>query len=202
LHIFARLKKHYKLKREIEVADLKNGNAKSFEALFKLWYEPLCRYAYSMIHDSDEAEDIVQKIFCKLWDQHEKMEIHTSIKSYLYRMVHNACLNKIKQWQMQAEHHEQIAACSVAVGNSVEQTVGYKELSHQVELAIDTLPARCREVFLLSRMQYLSYAQIAQKLQISPNTVEVQIVKALKVLREKLKDFLWIGLYLILNMLN
>jgi RNA polymerase sigma-70 factor (ECF subfamily) len=180
------------LKREIEIIDLKNGNTKSFEALFTLWYEPLCRYAHSMLHDSDEAEDMVQKIFCKLWDLREKMEIHTSIKSYMYRMVHNACLNKIKQWQMQAEHHEQIAACSVAVGNPVEQAVGYKELNHQIELAIDTLPTRCREVFLLSRMQYLSYAQIAQKLQISPNTVETQIVKALKVLREKLKDFLWI----------
>jgi RNA polymerase sigma-70 factor (ECF subfamily) len=100
----------------------------------------------------------------------------------------------------------------VAVGNPVEQALGYKELNHQIELAIDTLPARCREVFLLSRMHYLSYAQIAQKLQISPNTVETQIVKALKVLREKLKDFLWIGIpfifllsplsFLPLNMLN
>ena len=191
------------MKRKIEIADLKAGNAKSFEVLFMLWYEPLCRYAYSMLHDNDEAEDIVQKMFCKLWDQHEKMEIHTSIKSYLYRMVHNACLNQIKQWQVRAEHHEQIACCSVIAGNSVEQAIGYKELSHQVELAIDTLPERCREVFLLSRMQYLSYAQIAQKLQISPNTVETQIVKALKVLREKLKDYLWLGLYIILNyMLN
>ena len=190
------------MKQEIEINELKAGSTRCFEALFKQWYEPLCRYAYSMLHDHEEAEDIVQKIFCKLWDQREKMEIHTSIKSYLYRMVHNACLNKIKQWQTRAEHHEQIAACSVATGNPVEQTIGYKELSHQVELAIDTLPTRCREVFLLSRMQYLSYAQIAQKLQISPNTVEVQIVKALKVLREKLKDYLWLGLYLLINMLN
>jgi RNA polymerase sigma-70 factor (ECF subfamily) len=190
------------LKQEVDIADLKAGNTKVFETLFKQWYEPLCRYAYSMLHNQDEAEDIAQKTFCKLWDQREKMEIHTSIKSYLYRMVHNACLNKIKQWQIQSEHHEQIAYSSVSVVNHVEQAVVHKELSHQIELAIAALPERCREVFLLSRMQHLSYIQIAQKMQISPNTVETQIVKALKTLRIKLKDYLLIGLFLLLNMIN
>ncbi|MCL2290655.1 MAG: RNA polymerase sigma-70 factor [Bacteroidetes bacterium] len=190
------------MREEIDIADLKAGNAKIFEMLFKQWYEPLCRYAYSMLHNQEEAEDITQKTFCKLWDQREKMEIHTSIKSYLYRMVHNACLNKIKQWQMQSEHHEQIAYSSVSVANHVEQTVAHKELSHQIELAIAALPERCREVFLLSRMQHLSYIEIAQKMQISPNTVETQIVKALKTLRIKLKDYLSIGLFLLLNMIN
>jgi len=155
-----------------------------------------------MLNDRDEAEDIAQKMFCKLWDQREKMEIHTSIKSYLYRMVHNACLNKIKQWQIQSEHHEIIAYSSVTAANQVEQTLAHKELHYQMELAIAELPERCREVFLLSRMQHLSYAQIAQKMQISPNTVETQMVKALKVLRVKLKDYLLTGLFLLLTMIN
>ena len=190
------------MKQEIDIDDLKAGNANVFETLFKQWYEPLCRYAYSMLHDQDEAEDMAQQTFCKLWDQREKMEIHTSIKSYLYRMVHNACLNKIKQWQIQSEHHEVIAGSSITAANQVEQTLTHKELSHQIELAVAELPERCREVFMLSRMQHLSYIQIAQKMQISPNTVETQMVKALKVLRIKLKDYLWMGLCLLLNMIN
>jgi RNA polymerase sigma-70 factor (ECF subfamily) len=195
-------KKLIQLKEEVEIADLKSGDAKAFEVLFKQWYEPLCRYAYSLLQDQDEAEDIAQKIFCKLWDQHEKIEIHTSIKSYLYRMVHNECLNRIKQLQIQSEHKETIANNSAIADNYTEETLFHKELSRRIEVAIAALPDRCREVFLLSRMQHLSYVKIAETLQISPNTVETQIVKALKVLRMKLKDYLWTGLWVLLILLN
>ena len=174
----------------MEIAELKVGNTKVYETLFKQWYEPLCRYAYSILRNQEDAEDIVQKIFCKLWDQREKMEIHISIKSYLYKMAHNACLNRVKQLQMKAEHHEQIAYCSATTFNPIEQAITHKELNQQIDIAINTLPKRCKEVFLLSRMQHLSYIQIAQQMQISPNTVETQMVKALKVLRMKLKDYL------------
>lgn len=188
------------MEQEVDIADLKAGNVKVYEMLFKQWYAPLCRYAHGILHDEEEAEDITQKTFCKLWDQREKIEIHTSVKSYLYRMVHNACLNKIKQRQIQSEHHEQIAYSSVTNENCAEQALTYKELSCQIELAIAALPERCRQVFLLSRMKYLSYVQIAQELQISPNTVETQMVKALKMLRIKLKDYLllWICFFFVL----
>ena len=187
------------MEQKIEIVELKAGNVKVYEALFRQLYDPLCRYAHSMLHHQEEAEDVTQKMFCKLWEQREKVEIHTSVKSYLYRMVHNACLNKIKQWKMQAEHHEMIAHSNTTAVNYVEQTMTHKELNSQIEFAIATLPERCREVFLLSRMQYLSYMQIAQTLQISPNTVETQIVKALKILREKLKNYLYLWLCVFLN---
>jgi RNA polymerase sigma-70 factor (ECF subfamily) len=103
---------------------------------------------------------------------------------------------------MQAEHHEQIAYSSITATNQVEQELAHKELRQQIELAINTLPERCKEVFLLSRMQNLSYIQIAQQMQISPNTVETHIVKALKILRAKLKDYLWIGLYFLINLIK
>jgi RNA polymerase sigma-70 factor (ECF subfamily) len=187
------------LKEEVEIVGLKLGDAKMFEALFKQWYEPLCRYAHSLLHEVDEAEDIAQKTFCKLWDQREKLEIHTSIKSYLYRMVHYACLNVVKQRKIQSEHKEIIAADSATAANYVEQSMAHKELSRRIELAIAELPDRCRQVFLLSRMQRLSYVKIAETMQISPNTVETQIVKALKILREKLKDCLWMGVGLLIT---
>jgi len=177
----------YALEKEIEIVELKAGNAKVYELLFQQLYRPLCQYACSILHNHDETEDIVQETFCKLWEQREKLEIHTSTKSYLYRMVHNACLNKIKQREIHHEHHEQIAYFSASDYNNVEKTMENRELRHKINLAIATLPERCREAFLLSRMQHLSYAEIAQKMQISPNTVETQIVKALKTLRGKLK---------------
>jgi len=179
-----------RMKQEIDVADLKSGNAKVFEVLFKQWYELLCRYAHSMLHNQEEAEDIVQKTFCKLWEHHAKLEIHTSMKSYLYRMVHNACLNRIKQWKIQSEHEEMIAGNDIMTANCVEEAMIHKELNSRIELAIAALPERCRQVFLLSRMQHHSYIEIAEALQISPNTVETQIVKALKILRTNLKSYL------------
>jgi RNA polymerase sigma-70 factor (ECF subfamily) len=178
------------LEQKFEITDLKSGNVKVYEALFRQLYKPLCQYANAILHDQDEAEDMTQKAFCKLWEQREKLEIQSSIKSYLYRMVHNLCLNKIKQWQTRAEHHEWIAHNSVSAGNNVEHTIAYKELNNSVDAAIAELPERCRQVFLLSRMQHLSYAEIALEMKISPNTVETQMVKALKTLRIKLKDFL------------
>ena len=190
------------MKAEVSIAELRSGNIQVFEVLFKQWYEPLCRYAFSLLHDLEEAEDVAQKTFCKLWEQREKLEIHTSIKSYLYKMVHNACLNVIKQWQMQSEHKEIIAYNSVTAVNCVEQHIAHKELNHRIELAVATLPERCRQVFVLSRMQHLPYKKIAEKLQISPNTVETQMVKALKTLREKLKDYLWMGILIATTILN
>lgn len=187
------------MKQKIEIVELKAGNVKAYEALFRQLYEPLCQYAYSILHNRDEAEDMVQKTFCILWDKREKLEIHTSTKSYLYRMVHNTCLNRLKQTQIQSEHHEQIAYCSVSIGNNVENTMAHKELQHQVELAVAALPERCRQVFLLSRMQHLSYMEVAQEMKISHNTVETQMVKALKTLRLKLKDYLLLALCFFLN---
>ena len=178
------------MEENIDIFELKTGDAKAYEALFRQLYEPLCRYAFSILQNYEETEDIVQDVFCKLWDQRDKMEIHTSIKSYMYRMVHNSCLNKVKKTQMQSEHHEQMAFGSVLSCNNVEYALSHKELSQQIDLAVAALPERCRQVFFLSRMQQLSYAEIAQELQISPNTVETQIVKALKTLRLKLKDYL------------
>jgi RNA polymerase sigma-70 factor (ECF subfamily) len=178
------------LEQKFEITDLKSGNVKVYEALFKQLYKPLCQYANSILHDADEAEDMTQKTFCKLWDQREKLEIHSSIISYLYRMVHNESLNRLKQWQTQAEHHEQMAYNSVSAINNVEYAIAHKELKNRIDTAIAELPERCRQVFLLSRMQHFSYAEIAQEMKISPNTVETQMVKALKMLRLNLKEYL------------
>jgi RNA polymerase sigma-70 factor (ECF subfamily) len=136
----------------------------------------------------DEAEDVVQKMFCKLWEQRTQLNIKTSVKSYLYRAVHNSCLNKIKQAKARFEHNQRYAYSmpEAAGSNSVE----YSELQLQIGKVLEELPPKCREVFEMSRMQHLSYAEIAGKLNISTNTVENHIAKALKLLRNSLKEFL------------
>ena len=183
---------------DIQAEQLKSGNHAAYKQLFTIWYEPLCSYAFSIVRSMDEAEDIVQKMFCKLWDQRNELNIKTSVKSYLYRAVHNSCLNKIKQTKTRTEH-DQLYAYNTSDGLSNDaNNVEYSELQQQVNRALEKLPPKCKEVFELSRMQQLSYAEIADKLQISTNTVENHIAKALKLLRSGLKEFLAILLILVL----
>jgi RNA polymerase sigma-70 factor (ECF subfamily) len=178
------------LEQEIKIADLRAGNQKSFEMLFTKWYAPLCSYAYSILADQDEAQDIAQKVFYKLWDRRAEIEIHTSLKSYLYRMTHNACMNKIKELHNKADHHRNIAYTSSDAVNDTEERISQNELQQHIFEAIENLPPRCREIFKLSRFEQCSYAEIARQLDISSNTVETQMVKALRFLRERLKDYL------------
>ena len=138
----------------------------------------------------DEAEDNVQKMFCKLWENRENINIRTSVKSYLYRAVHNDCINRVLQVKTRAEHNQHYSYVMPQVVNNTSERVTHKELESSISNAIGQLPPQCKKVFEMSRMQHLSYSEIAQELGISNNTVENHISKALKLLRANLKDFL------------
>jgi RNA polymerase sigma-70 factor (family 1) len=165
------------------------GDEKAFEQLFRSYYQPLCNRANAILNDIDEAEETVQNIFIILWEKREQMEINFSIKSYLYRAVHNAALNRIKHNKvrvMYVKEHEQAVP---STGHTTQQAFG-NELQEQIQAAIESLPEQCRLVFKLSRFEELKYREIAGQLGISVKTVENQMGKALKILREKLRDYL------------
>lgn len=174
---------------------LREGNHLAFEELFDNWYEPLCRYAFSVLRDMDEAEDVVQKMFCKLWDQHDTLDIKSSVNSYLYRIVHNDSLNFIQQKTSHKEHNLNFISTLNSEVNSTIEHIEANELQNAISKALDKLPPQCRRVFEMSRMQQLSYSEIANKLDISTNTVENHISKALKLLRVELIDFLTVLIF-------
>ncbi|NDP20137.1 MAG: RNA polymerase sigma-70 factor [Paludibacter sp.] len=169
---------------------LREGNHLAFEELFDSWYEPLCRYAFSILRDMDEAEDVVQRVFCKLWDQHEKLDIRSSINSYLYRMVHNDSLNQIQQITSHKVHNQNFISTVNNDVNSTSEHIEGNELQKAIENAMEKLPPQCKRVFEMSRLEQLSYSEIAKNLNISTNTVENHISKALKLLRVELIEFL------------
>lgn len=188
------------MKDKHQISGSKTDDTKNYEKLFAEWYAPLCNYAYSILRDEDDAKDMVQKTFYKLWDQRNELIIHTSIKSYLYRMVHNNCMNKIKEYRVRAEHHQILAyEGNNTNAENTDAPMLNAEFEQKVASAIELLPPRCKEVFKMSRFQQLSYAEIAQKLAISPNTVETQIVKALRMLRKQLIDYLPLLFLFLLN---
>lgn len=176
---------------------LREGDKKAFEELIDTNYQALCRYAYSILKDSIEAEDMVQKVFCKIWDKRSELEIHTSIKSYLYRIVHNECLNYVQQQANRAVINVEFFNSAAKISDNVNEQLDATELQQVIETAISKLAPQCRKVFELSRWEQLTYAEIAAKLQISVNTVENHISKALRHMRVALKDYLVILLFII-----
>lgn len=184
------------------IITLKAGDLTAFEMLFRTYYQPLCNYAFTFVQDRDEAEEIVQSTFLNIWEKRESLSIHTGIKPYLYAMVRNACLNVLKHEKIKQQHAAMEMAVAERSVESVARTVMASELETKIYRAMDQLPEQCRLIFKLSRFEELKYAEIAQQLHISIKTVENQMGKALRIMREQLKDYLPLLIILMKGFLN
>lgn len=184
------------------IATLQAGDTTAFEMLFRTYYQPLCNYAYSFVQDKDEAEEIVQATFLSVWEKRDTLTIHTGVKPYLYAMVRNASLNVLKHEKIKQQHVVGELAVAERSVESVARTVMASELESRIYKALDKLPEQCRLVFKLSRFEELKYAEIAEQLNISIKTVENQMGKALKIMREQLKDYLPLFIVLMNGFLN
>jgi RNA polymerase sigma-70 factor (ECF subfamily) len=151
------------------------------ERYFQEYFEGLHRYAFTLLRDHDEAKDAVQSIFLKLWEKGEELDSNQSIRSYLYTSLYNHCLN-IKRHQKVKERH---LASNKEPTYQIEDGLSRKEDRRQIMGSLESLPPRCRQIFIMSRLDEKKYAEIAFELRISVKTVEVQMGKALKILRNK-----------------
>ena len=169
---------------------LRKGDEVVFEKVFKNYYERLCNYANTFVNDMDEAEEMVQSTFLTLWEKRGSIDIHTSVKSYLYQTVHNQSLNRIKHYQVKQAHGEYVKYhADVATIDSTQNFLS-EELEQLINTAIESLPPQCQTVFRLSRFENLTYAEIAEHLNVSVKTIENHMGKALRIMREQLKDYL------------
>jgi len=168
---------------------------KDFEILFNSHYNNLCAYANNFLKDVDASEEVVQEILFKLWTNKDSIAITTSIQSYLFRSVRNACLNLLKHINVREEYKVQ-REYEMQNTISSEDEMIVSELEQKIRSAIDQLPIERKKIFIMSRYDGLKYAEIAEKLNLSVSTVENQMVKALKFLREELVDYLpWIIIF-------
>jgi RNA polymerase sigma-70 factor, ECF subfamily len=185
-----------------QIEALVAGDITAFEMLFRTYYQPLCNYAYTYLQDKEESEEIVQTTFLSVWEKRETLSIHTAVKPYLYAMVRNACLNVIKHEKIKQKHAVEEIALAPQSYDSVSHAVGSSELESKIQAAMEKLPEQCRLVFKLSRFEELKYAEIAEHLDISIKTVENHMGKALKIMREQLKDYLPLLFVLMNGLLN
>lgn len=171
------------------------GDETAFDALFRAWYTPLVRYAYRFTEgDQDEAEELVQEAFVKLWKQRDSLDLQHSVKAYLYRMVHNQALNRLRTQRI---HERYTQHQTRQMAQEYESPKDDPELQQRYRKVLDALPDQCRHVFELSRFEALKYREIAEQLGISIKTVETHMGKALRILRQELAEYLTIVLTLI-----
>ena len=162
----------------------------AFKSLFNAHYKGMYSYACVILKDEAEAEEIVQDVFVKLWEKRGGLQIETSLKAYLYRMVYNDCMNQVKHRNVVLKFQKEKTYAMKNERDNAEHRMAASQLNEKLSHALRELPEQCRTIFQLSRFEDLKYREIAVQLGISEKTVENQMGKALKILRMKLVDFL------------
>ncbi len=164
---------------------IKNGNEPAFDALFRKYYASLARFAMMFTKNEDNADEIVQSFFVRLWEQKEGLKINSSVKSYFYTSVRNTALNFLKKEKTRNIYQKKHEAESKNDILDIENN----KITKIYETAVNNLPERTKEVFVLSKNEGLTYKEIADYLQISAKTVENNMGIAFKKLREMLMPY-------------
>lgn len=171
----------------------------TFEILFRSHFTGLCFFAQKYVKDFDASKEIVQDAFLSLWEKRETIDMDRSVKSYLTMIIHNKCTNylrdnrKFDQYILNIENLLEVPEYEGA-DSMVEN-----ELKIKIDTAIQELPEKCREVFMMNRYENLKYQEIADKLQISVKTVETQMSKALQHMRIRLAEYVTIVVTLVIS---
>ncbi|MGF7040909.1 RNA polymerase sigma-70 factor [Mucilaginibacter lappiensis] len=175
--------------KDILITKLTQGDERAFEALFKLYYARLTLFSNRFVNNLSIAEEIVADVFELLWEKGHEVTFSNSVSSYLFKMVQNRSLNYLKHQKIENLYVAYLERNNLfdEVRSAVENGYEEKELAQQINAAINTLPEKCREIFVLSRFSDMKYKEIASQLNISPKTVERQVSIALEKLRQTLK---------------
>ena len=170
------------------IGRIRKGDIKQFESLFRSSYASLVKYAKTLIKDHDTAEEIVQDLFFRIWQNKEKIKIESSLNGYLFRSVHNSCLHHIEHMKVIERHEQEMTFSQNDESESPAEILQYKELQSKIARTIEKLPERCGQIFCMNRFEGLKYAEIAEKLAVSIKTVEANMGKALKEFRKALAE--------------
>ncbi|MBT3382203.1 MAG: RNA polymerase sigma-70 factor [Prolixibacteraceae bacterium] len=170
------------------IKGIKAGRESSYNQLFNEYYISLSLFAAKYVNDLDTAKEVVQDFFVHLFEIRDSLIITTSLESYLFQSVRNRCLNHIKHIQLNEKHLDNIKI-SCETNNNIEDKFREAELEYQIFRVVKKLPLQCNKIFRMSRIDGNTNQEIAETLNISKRTVETQISKALKILRNSLKDY-------------
>jgi len=179
------------------VDQIREGDIAAFEAIFHEYYEKLLRFSLGYIGSREVAEDLVQDVFVRIWERRDGWEVRESIAAYLYSSVRNRCLDYARHRLVEREWAEHVTATRSFAGDELhfapdtaDAAVEHDEVDRAIRAAVERLPERCRQTFVLSRDHGLTYHEIAVVMGVSTQTVKIQMGRALKSLRTSLAPFL------------
>lgn len=175
---------------------LQINNQREFQTIYHQHFNGLANYAYAVLKDKDAAKDVVQDVFLDLWNKRASLEIKTSLEAYLVRAVKFKSIDFIRKDKTKQQYVANMTPSTIPItednqGEDEQRVEQKKRLAY----AIAQLPTKCRQVFLLSRLNGYTYKEIAAEMDISTKTVENQISRALKLLRQKLSDLMILVLF-------
>lgn len=161
------------------------SSKEDYKATFEEYYNPLCNFAFKIIKRKDLAEDIVQEVFVQMWQKREQINLTSSIRNYLFQSTRNRAIEIIRRKKLETDYvkHELHQADT---SYEINEEANNHMLKEQLLRSIRQLPPKCQEIFVLSKMNGLTYREIAEELNLSVKTVENQIGRGLKLLREML----------------
>jgi RNA polymerase sigma-70 factor (ECF subfamily) len=166
------------------------GDIDAFEEIYNRYWLKLYSAAYKRVKERETAQEIVQDFFTSFWINREQVKIQTSLQGYLFTSIKYLVLNYKRAEAVRNSYAEILQMVNSSFDNSTEENYYYKELLERVEVEVNHLPPKCRNVFELSRKQYKTNKEIAQLMGISEKTVENHLTKALRYLRVNLNSVL------------
>lgn len=170
---------------------IKEGDIKTFEEVFRRYYSSLCWYAVGITGDMESAEEIVEELFYVFWKDREHLQIFRSLKSYLYKAVRNEALQQCRHKEVRERYREYVLAGNVSQqASDPHRQMEYRELQHIIRHTLDKLPGRRLRIFQMHRMEGKKYAEIASSLSLSVKTVEAEMSKALRTLRNEIDNYI------------
>lgn len=178
---------------------IQNNADSKYEELFLRYFSSLSYFAYKYIQDLDTCKEIVHNVFINIWEKREDFDFEKPAKSYLFTSVYNRCMNFIRDNKKFKSDIDISEIYNYSDFSLHSDNVEAAELESKIWQIINSLPKKCREVFVLNRFGDKKYREIASYLNISIKTVETQMSRALKTLRENLKDYIYLLLFILLR---
>lgn len=170
---------------------IQRGDHEAFRSLFLEWYQPLCEFAAKHLGSTYLAEEVVQEVFAYIWENHRNWTPRGTLRSWLYKSVKNRSIDHLKHSHVREKHSEEVRISYSNLGAwQQDYMLHLNDFEKKAQQAIQQLPDRNRMVYLLRRQHHLSYSEIADIMEISKKTVEAQMTRALKLLRDKLANHL------------
>lgn len=180
----------YSLLTDLELTELlKLQDELAFAQVYKRYWHPLFLHAYKMIEDEHIAKDIIQELFISFWSKASELQIKTNLKAYLYVMTRNRIINHIRNNKVNDNFISMLAEAMEEADHRTIQDIDSKDLMLLIDQEINLLPPRMKQVFEMSRKQFMSHKEIAAELGTTEETVKKQISKSIKILKIKLDKY-------------